>query len=128
MVNKITNVASMLKHTMNGTQPVPHEEVKKRKQNMLGIVDTALAQFKKNLENGKVQLDSSIDLERLIKCSLILTGEADSITGKPVGQSEQIDISKVASILDDNDPMVQTLFKKLYNGYNKMNDNEMGDE
>ena len=125
-MNTITSVASMLKRTTNGTQPIPHEEVKQRKKKMLGIVDTALDQFKKDLESGKVELDSSLDLERLIKCSLILTGEADSITGKPNGQSEKVEISKIANILDENDPMVQTLFKKLYNGYNKMNDSEDG--
>ena len=72
-------------------------------------------------------MDSSLDLERLVKCSLVLSGEADHITGTPAGQTEQIqinDASKIAEILDENDPMVQTLFKKLYVGYNKLNDKD----
>lgn len=120
----VTNVASMLKKSMNSTTPINSAEVKQRKKSMLGIVDTALDQFRRNLESGKVELDSSIDLERLIKCALILSGEADSITGKPNGQTEQhkVEISKIAEVLDENDPMVQTLFNKLYEGYNKLND------
>ena len=92
---------------------------------MLNIVNTALDKFTENLSEGKVRLDSSLDLERLVKLALILSGEADSITGKPAHQSEQVeitDLSKVGQILDDNDPAVKAMFEKLYKGYNNLND------
>jgi len=92
---------------------------------MLNIVNAALDRFTNNLSEGKVKLDSSLDLERLVKLALILSGEADSITGKPAHQSEQVeitDLSKVGQILDDNDPAVKAMFEKLYKGYNNLND------
>ena len=122
----ISSVSTILKKAISPTQVVTPEESKQRKRKMLGIVDTALEQFQKNLENGGVVLDSSLDLERLVKCSLLLSGEPDSITGKPDGQSTEqhiIEASKIKDILDENDPMVKSLFDKLYKGYNTINDN-----
>lgn len=121
----VTNVSSTLKRHQSATQIIPPEEAKQRKSKMLNIVDIALDKFTQNLAEGKVKLESSLDLERLVKLSLILFGEADSITGKPVNQSEQIelsDISKVVDILDEADPEVKSLFEKLYHGYNRLND------
>lgn len=123
----VTNVSSTLKQHQSSTQIVTPEEAKQRKFKMLSIVDIALDRFTQNLSDGKVKLDSSLDLERLVKLSLILAGEADSITGKPVNQSEQIelsDMSRVEDILSDTDPEVRSLFEKLYQGYNRLNDTD----
>lgn len=123
----VTNVSSTLKHHHSATQIVTPEEAKQRKTKMLDIVDTALDRFTQNLAEGKVKLDSSLDLERLVKLALILSGEADSITGKPANQSEQVelsDMSRLEDILDDADPEVQSLFEKLYRGYNRLNDTD----
>ena len=123
----ISSVSSILKKTLNPTQVSSPEETKKRKRKMLGIVDSALNNFQKNLEEGRVVLDSSLDLERLVKCALVLSGEPDSITGKSANQTEEhqfVDASKINEILDENDPMVQSLFDKLYKGYNNINDSD----
>ena len=120
----ISSVSSILKKTLNPTQVSTPEETKERKKRMLGIVDSALDNFKNNLDAGRVVLDSSLDLERLVKCALVLSGEPDTITGKSSNQSEEhqiVDASKINEILDENDPMVKSLFDKLYKGYNKLN-------
>ena len=122
----VSSVSATLKHQHSATQIVTPEEVKQYKSVMLGIVDSALEKFVQNLNEGKVKLESSLDLDRLIKLALILSGEADSIAGKPTNQSEQteaiVNLSKVDSILSDNDPDIKAMFEKLYNGYNRIND------
>lgn len=123
----VTNVSATLKRQHSITQIVTPEEAKQRKFKMLDIVDTAVNQFAQNLADGKVKLDSSLDLERLVKLVLILSGEADSITGKPAHQSEEVeltDVSKISSILNEADPDVKAMFDKLYRGYNQLNDEE----
>lgn len=123
----VTNVAATLKKTMgSSTQVSTPEETRQRKKTMLGIVDIAISKFQANLEAGKVELDSSIDLERLVRCAMVLSGEASNITGKPVDQTEQqtVETSRVNDLLDENDPMVKALFEKLYHGYNELNDAE----
>ena len=120
----ITSVASSLKKTINSTQVSSPEETKIRKKKMLDIVDVAVDQFQQNLQAGTVQLKSSLDLERLVRCFLILSGE--TIDGAPPtsssGQQEVVETSKISEILNEDDPMVKTLFDKLYNGFNTMND------
>lgn len=121
----ISNVSSTLKRQHSSTQIVTPEQAMQNKSRMLNIVNAALDRFTNNLSEGKVRLDSSLDLERLVKLVLILSGEADSITGKPAHQSEQVeitDLSKTGQILDDNDPAVKAMFEKLYRGYNNLND------
>lgn len=119
----ISNLSSTLKRThLSNTQVCTPEESKQRKEKMLSIVDTALDKFQQNLIADKVKLDSSLDLDRLVRLALVLSGEADSITGKPVNQTEEFDVSKVNDILNDNDPAVKAMFEKLYAGYNRIND------
>lgn len=128
----VTSVSAKLKKTVrqNDTQVVSAEEVKEKKKNMLGIVDDSIEVFKKNLSKGKVTLNSSADLERLIKLALLLSGEADSVTGRPYGEQEQettvvsqsISMSKIEEILDLNDPEVKNMYEKISQGYNNLND------
>lgn len=121
----VSSVSSQMKKYISSTQVVTPEEVKKSKRSMLDIVNSALGQFKAKLESGKIDLDSSTDLDRLVKLNLLLSGEANNINGSPANQVEQVDtteLSSSSSILDDNDPTVQELWKKLYDGYNQKND------
>lgn len=121
----VSSVSSQMKKYISSTQVVTPEEIKKNKRDMLDVVNSALEQFKSNLESGKIDLDSSLDLDRLVKLSLLLSGEANSISGSPASQVEQVDtteLSHASSILDENDPTVKELWKKLYDGYNQKND------
>lgn len=121
----VSSVSSQMKKYTSSTQVVTPEEIKKNKRGMLDVVNSALDQFKSNLESGKIDLDSSLDLDRLVKLNLLLSGEANSISGSPASQVEQVDtteLSQTSSILNENDPTVKELWKKLYDGYNQKND------
>ena len=94
---------------------------------MLNTVKNALSVFNRNMADGKVEILSTTDLDRLVKLNLLLSGEADSISGKPTNQTEHTDVNEVsraAEILNKDDPDEQSLFDKLYNGYNQLNDKE----
>ena len=121
----VSSVSSQMKKYTSSTQVVTPEEIKKNKRGMLDVVNSALEQFKSNLESGEIDLDSSLDLDRLVKLNLLLSGEANSISGSPASQVEQVEtteLSNTSSILDENDPTVKELWKKLYDGYNQKND------
>lgn len=121
----VSSVSSQMKKYTSSTQVVTPEEIKKNKRGMLDVVNSALEQFKSNLESGKIDLDSSLDLDRLVKLNLLLSGEANTISGSPASQVEQVEtteLSHTSSILDENDPTVKELWKKLYDGYNQKND------
>lgn len=130
----VSSVSTTLKKTINttDTMAVTPEEIKAKKSNMMEIIDKSLDLFKRNLADGKVEMNSSIDLERLVKLTLILSGEADSVTGKPFGEGEQettvttqsigISMSKIDEILDLSDPDVKAMYSKLSAGMNELND------
>lgn len=127
----VSSVSSRIKQTVsdNGIVVTTAEETANRKKNFLVMLDKATEQFTKNLEKGKVELNTTVDLERLVKLTLLLSGEADSIQGNSkITETEasvegnNLAISKVEEILDFDDPSVKEIFDKLYEGYNKLND------
>ena len=129
----VTSISTTLRKTIQSpTQVMSTEEVKEKKKDLLGVIDQSLNIFKKNLEDGKVDMSTSLDLERLTKLMLLLSGEADSVMGRPHGeqvvdttaslQSIGVSMSKVESILDLSDPTVKAMYEKLYSGYNAAND------
>lgn len=129
----VTSISTTLRKTIQSpTQVMSTEEVKEKKKDLLGVIDQSLNIFKKNLEDGKVDMSTSLDLERLTKLMLLLSGEADSVMGRPHGeqvvdttaslQSIGVSMSKVESILDLSDPTVKAMYEKLYSGYNTAND------
>ena len=113
----VTNVGAALRK--GKIAPI---DPKNRKNSMLGIIDTAISQFQQNLESGLVILDDSRDLERLVKCYVLLNSESNP--SNLDSTQNNVESSKISEILNENDPMVKTLFDKLYNGYNQMNDTE----
>lgn len=130
----VTSVSTTLKKTIHTTQVVSPEEVREKKKDMLSVIDKSLSIFKKNLEDGKVEMNTSLDLERIVKLTLLLSGEADTVTGKPHNEQEQdvtastqvigISMSKVEQILNLDDPEVKAMYEKLFQGYNESNDIE----
>lgn len=134
MANKqpplVTSVSTSLKKTIQSTQVVTEDEIKEKKRDVLNVIDKTLDIFKKNLNDGKVEMSSSLDLERIVKLMLLLSGEPDSVTGKPHGEQEQevitqqtgVSDSKVEEVLNWDDPEVQSLYNKLFQGYNSATD------
>lgn len=131
----VSSMSTVLRKSIqSSTQVVTPEQIKEKKLDWLSVVNDSLDLFKKNLIDGKVDMSTSLDLERLVKLGLLLSGEAETITGKPNSEQEvtavdsvqaaSANMSKIDEILDSDDPDVQSLFKKLYEGYNKKNDQE----
>lgn len=126
----VSSVAARIKQTVpdNGVEVATEEETKARKKNFLSMLDKATEQLATNLEQGKVELTTSLDFERVVKLTLLLSGEADSIRGttgtkeSEVTTDSRLSMSKIDEILNDEDPAVQELFKRLYYGYNAAND------
>lgn len=121
----VTSVSETLKASnITTTKVTTEDETKARKSNMIAIADKALELFKKNLEDGKVELRSTLDLDRISRLLLLLSGEAESLTASETTVSAQasVDMSKATQILDVNDPKVKELYEQLYLGYNKAND------
>ena len=121
----VTSVSETLKTSnITTTKVTTEDETKARKSNMIAIADKALELFKKNLEDGKVELRSTLDLDRISRLLLLLSGEAESLTASETTVSAQasVDMSKATQILDVTDPKVKELYEQLYLGYNKAND------
>lgn len=108
------------------------EETIERKRGFLSMLDAAAAKLAENIENGTMQLDNTLDLDRVIKLSLLVSGEADSITGKSGSESvsevemqaKKLSIDKIEQILNLEDPEVKAMYDKLYDSYNELNDQE----
>lgn len=134
-MNKTPLVSSMTARIKNtvyecGDQVSTPEETLTRKRKFLSILDKATEKIIENIDSGKMALDTSLDLDRVIKLSLLVSGEADSITGKSGREttneleieSKKLSMAKIESILDLEDPEVKAMYDKLYDSYNKLND------
>lgn len=132
----ISSISAKVKNTVYGglgdDQVATKEETIARKKNFLSILDKATEQIATNIENGLVQLDTSLDIERIMKLTLLMSGEADNITAKAGSesvsetemQSAKLSMSKIEEILDLSDPEVKAMYDRLYEGYNELNDKE----
>ena len=129
MVNSLANKLKKTVHANpNSTQASSPEETVARKHKLLGIVDKATDEFLKNLENSNVALNSTSDLERLAKLTLLLSGEAETIRGN-IGQEESEEVAvkvarieKLEKVLDMEDDAVKSIYNKLFESMNAEND------
>ena len=131
----VSSVSTHLKKSYaTSTKAISTDELQKKKENFMEIIGVATSKFVDNLNKGNVNLDNTIDLERLVKLTLILSGEADSITGSTTQSSEttvtatDVPMSKLDKILTMDDPDVKAMYEKIYSGYNEINDAEVGDD
>ena len=125
----VTSVSTQLKHHQaTAHKPLSDDDILNKKQKYLAVLDQAADKFIENLNKGNVELDSTLDLERIVKLTLILSGEADSITGSTGTETttnmaaNELSMSKIEEILDLNDPEVKAMYDKIYSGYNQIND------
>lgn len=127
----MTAVSTTIRQTTHSsTQVAAPEETAERKRRLLDIVDSSVERFAKALEDGQVPMSSTLDLERIAKLGLLLSGEADSIsssTGEVTQESTtstDLDASRIDEILDEDDPDVRSVYERLYREYNRLNDSE----
>lgn len=120
----VTSVANTLKQQyLSNTQPLDAEEILKRKQNMICLADEVISQFRTKLATGEIELKSVSDFEKMAKLILILSGEADRISGKPSSQVEDGTVTKeISQSLSKDDPDVKALYEKVFAKYNIIND------
>lgn len=127
LVTPVTTILERTTHN-NGVRATTEEETKERKKKFLTILDKATDKFLQNLQEDKVDLTSTLDLERIVKMVLVISGEADSITGQTgsattsVSTEAKLSMSKIEEILNLDDPNVQAMFQQIYTGYNEIND------
>lgn len=130
MVSSISSkMKSSVYESSSDTKVSTPEEIMNRKSTFLRILDKATEQFMQNLEENKIDLTTTLDLERLVKVTLLVSGEADSISGKSGKETVQefesssaLPIEKIDQILNLDDPSVKEMYNKLFESYNKMND------
>ena len=129
----VSSISARIRNTVyenTTTEVTTPEETAGRKKLFLEVLDKAMEQIADNIESGKMALDTSLDLDRVIKLSLLVSGEADSITGKSGKEttqeieleSKKLSMSKIEQILDLDDPEVKAMYDKLYDSYNQIND------
>ena len=69
----------------------------------------------------------SKEVEKAVKLMLLLSGEADSISGKTSetevnAETMKLSISKIEEILQEDDPEVIAMYNRIYDKYNELND------
>lgn len=133
MPGYVNSLATQLMKTVKPditTQVATEEQTKERKAKFLSILDEATESFMDKLAKGSVSMNSLTDFEKIVKLTLLLSGEADSISGKSaqtetnttVNSSVNPAIDNMADLLDVNDPDVQAVYDKIFNAYNDAND------
>lgn len=125
----VSSVTTKLKQFHNGVQASSPEDTIARKQKLLNLLDLAVEQAEDKIQSGKLEITSTADIERLIKMTLLVSGEANDIHGstdsvEKTETSEALSMSQIDKILDINDPGVREMYEKLYAGYNNVNDIE----
>ena len=122
----ISATTATLRKTLSATPANSLDITKNRKDKLLSILDKTSDKFLDSLNNGQIQLNNVKDIDTVARLVLVLSGEADKIKGK-VGTEETetktlTGNSKVEEILSRDDPAVQDVFKKLFDGYSQIND------
>jgi hypothetical protein len=130
----VSSLATELKKTVkpsSDTKVATIEDTKARKNKFLNILDEATQIFSDKLGKGNIIIKDVADLEKLIKLTLLVSGEANNIVGSEATTETtettklnaiNTDIDSVADILDPNDPEVKAVFDKIFNKYNDAND------
>lgn len=120
----ISATAQKLKKTIktNGVQVTTTEETAKRKQGFLSILDDLAEKYSEKVKKDKINIHGTMDLERLIKLTLLLSGEPESVTSQTGVEQVEQGFVNVEKVLDPNDPLVNEIYQRLLHGYNDEND------
>lgn len=130
----VSSVGAKLRKTVSSTNPsvATEEETSKRKKLFLSVLDKTIQNFLDNLEKGLIPINSTLDLERIVKLTLLISGEADSRTGQEPTQEEieaevnatntAIALEEIRTMIKNNDPVLDQLYSKLFTSLNDNND------
>lgn len=96
------------------------EEVKKEhRANLKFLIDDYMGRVRKGEVEG---IRTSRELVDVIKADLLLLGEATE-RNEEISAIDQMKMSRISSVLDENDPQVQEIMDNLFNALNDTNDN-----
>lgn len=100
------------------------DRTKQRKTTLLDVLDKATANFANNLANGKAEVTTISDLERIAKLTLTLSGETTDIKGGATVETTEVttNIPEGKVQLDTENPAVKEVFNMLYGQMNEAND------
>lgn len=130
----IGSIATELKKTISPckrTNVTTEEETAERKTKFLNILDKSTEAFFKKLESGEITINTTADFERIVKLTLLLSGEADSIKGKEenteqtqstVFSSLNPENNDITKVLNSDDPNVKAVYDIIFKKYNDAND------
>jgi hypothetical protein len=127
----ISSFSKKLKKSMSPdiVQATTREQLEQRKSTMLEVLDKSLNEFVLLLSKGKIPIKNTLDLERIIKLTLLVSGEANERQGIEASTSEEeieqigrTELETVKDLLKTNDPSVQALKNKLIEALNNKND------
>ena len=106
--------------------PLSIEDTQNNKKHLLDVVNLSINKYKDNLNTGTIEIKSIADLEKLVKMSLLLTGEPDSITSTTNTTELGVTLESTNIQLDLNDSSVKEVYEKLFGAYNEKNE-EVGE-
>lgn len=97
------------------------EEVKKEHRKHL---KTLVDDYMGRMESGKVEgIRTTRELVEVIKMDLLLLGEATE-RNEEISTTEQVKIDSISKVIDENDPMVQSIMAELFQELNSANDSQ----
>ena len=88
--------------------------------NLLNIVNKTLQSYSQNLNSGKIQIKSTQDLERIIRCLVIL----NNLSAANSAQDTSSNNSQGQGSVDFNDPDIKSLYDKIYSKLNQINNED----
>lgn len=91
------------------------DKFEERKDLLLNTLDKTLSSYINNLNDGRINIKSTQDLERVVRCLAILSNFNTE-------QKDSLEDSKSQVIVDFDDPDVKSLYDKIYLKLNKEND------
>lgn len=111
-------------------QVASKEETAKRKAKFLSVLDKTLQQFNTALESGLVQMNSIADLEKIVRLTLLVSGEAEAIVEGRKQDGTEVKVISVdeeeviRNMLNAENPDVAKVFEMILNRYNEFNDEQ----
>lgn len=104
------------------------EANKRRRQQALEVIDVALDKFAQNLREDRVELTSTLDLDRLVRLMIHITGGADLRFGKE-GSTEETTLTGGRSetailkeVLESDESLMKEVYQRAFAALNTRND------
>lgn len=112
----VTSLSATFKRKVNISEDV-NEAKKEHRTNLKSLVDTYMEDVAKGKAEG---IRNAKELVEVIKADMLLLGEATDRT-ENANSVDEARVQQISTILDDNDPNIQSLIDELFEGMNQVN-------